>query len=295
MTETSKLRIISSDDRPATDDDANIVALRARHSPMATDRMLLPSPRVYNALQATETELIAAIKSFPAGFASGPDDIRPKHILDLTNNQEAGPALVTSHTTFINMLLVERCLDTVIPVFFGGTLIALESGGVRPIAIGNTLCRLAAKCANTHALHIIGAKLLSEQLGLGTPAGRKATVHAARRFLANMPPDYLLAKLDFSNAFNNIHRDAMLSAVAKHVQSIYQFCLSSYEKTTILKFFSYIILLQESCQQGDPLDPLLFCLAIHPSLCHATANCRWLSWMTSLWVTRPLQSPLTLL
>ena len=78
-----------------------------------------------------------------------------------------------------------------------------------------------------------------------------------------MPPDYLLVKLDF-NAFNNIHRDAMLSAVAEHVPSIYQFCLSSYEKTTLLKFSSHIILSQEGSQQGDPLGPLFFCLAIHP-------------------------------
>ena len=44
------LRILSSDDRPATDNDATIVALQARHPPMATDRMPLLSSRVYNAL-----------------------------------------------------------------------------------------------------------------------------------------------------------------------------------------------------------------------------------------------------
>ena len=144
-------------------------------------------PQVYNALQVTETELIAATKSFPAGSAGGPDSILPQHILDLTNNQEAGPALVTSLTTFINMLLAGRSPDTVIPVFFGGSLIALEKkcGGIRPIAIGYTLRRLAAKCANTHVLHTIGAKLLPEQLGLGTPGGCEAAVHATRRFLAH--------------------------------------------------------------------------------------------------------------
>ena len=112
------LQILSSDDRPATDNNATVIALRARHPPMTTDRMPLPSPQVYNALQVTETELIAAIKSFPAGSAGGPDGIRLQHILDLTNNQEAGPALVASLTTFINMLLAGRCPHTVIPVFF---------------------------------------------------------------------------------------------------------------------------------------------------------------------------------
>jgi hypothetical protein len=260
------LRLLSSDDRPASDNDATIAALQARHPPAAPDRKPLPPSRDYNALQVTEAELIAAIKSFPAGSAGGPDGIRPQHILDLTNNREAGPALVTSLTFFVNMLLAGRCPATVIPVFFGGSLIALEKkcGGVRPIAIGYTLRRLAAKCANTHAIHTIGAKLLPEQLGLGTPGGSEAAVHATRRFLADMPPDYIIAKLDFNNAFNNIHRDDMLSAVAEHVPSIYQFCLSSYENTTLLKFSNNTILSQEGCQQGDPLGPLLFCLAIHP-------------------------------
>ena len=79
-----------------------------------------------------------------------------------------------------------------------------------------------------------------------------------------MPPDYLLAKLDFSDAFSNIHRDAMLSAATEHLPNVYQFCLSSYEKTTLLKFSSHIILSQGGCQQGDLLGLLLFCLAIHP-------------------------------
>ena len=140
-------------------------------------RIPLPSPRVYNALQVTETELIAAIKSFSAGSVGGPGGIRPQHILDLTNNLEAGPALVTSLTTFINMLLTGRCPDFVIPVFFGGNLIALEKkcGGIRPIAIGYTLRRLAAN-ALTHrhctplapncypnssvSAHLVAAKLL---------------------------------------------------------------------------------------------------------------------------------------
>ena len=41
-----------------------------------------------------------------------------------------------------------------------------ESSGVRPIASGYTLRRIAAKCANTFAINFLGYKLLHVQLGL---------------------------------------------------------------------------------------------------------------------------------
>jgi hypothetical protein len=133
----------------------------------------------------------------------------------LVNNREAGSPLVSSLTNFVNMLLSGQCYDDIIPIFFGGNLITLEkkSGGVRPIAIGYTLRRLAAKCANFFALASLGPRPLPEQLGLGTPGGCEAAVHATRRFISDMPPSHVIAKLDFSNAFNNLHRDVMLFAV----------------------------------------------------------------------------------
>ena len=107
---------------------------------------------------------------------------------------------------------------------------------------------------------------LPEQLGLGTRGGCEAAVHATRRFITDMPPSHVIAKLDFSNAFNNVHRNAMLFAVADSVPKIYRFCHLAYDKTTHLKFDDSIILSQEGCQQGDPLGPTLFCLAVHQLL-----------------------------
>jgi hypothetical protein len=159
-----------------------------------------------------------------------------------------------------------KCHQDVIPILFGGSLIAIEkkSGGVRPIAIGYTLRRIAAKCINFHAIACISTKMLPEQLGLGSPGGCEAAVHATRRFISNMPDDYVIAKLDFSNAFNNVHRDVMLSSVADNIPEIYKFCHLAYNATTLLKYSNRVILSQEGVQQGDPLGPLLFCLAIHP-------------------------------
>ena len=51
----------------------------------------------------------------------------------------------------------------------------------------------------------------------------EAAVHACRRFVDAMPDDYVVAKLNFKNAFNSLHRDAMLQAIRTHVPEIYSF------------------------------------------------------------------------
>jgi hypothetical protein len=262
------LRILTSEDKQAIVNEDTIKALHTKHPAAAAGRRPSPIPNDYAALQVTETVVQAVIKSFPAGSAGGPDGIRPQHIMDMINNTETGSALLTSITNFVNMLLRGECHQEVTPILFGGSLIALDkkSGGVRPIAIGYTLRRIAAKCANNFAISSLDNKLLPIQLSLGAKGGCEAVIHATRRFLYDMPADHIVVKLDFSNAFNSLHRDVMLEAIAENVPQIYRFCHLSYDKTSSLTFFGNDILSQEGVQQGDPLGPLLFCLSIHPML-----------------------------
>ena len=170
----------------------------------------------FKAVQFTEKDVIAAIHSFPAGSAGGPDGVRPQHLRDLTSNKESGPALITSLTAFINLLMLGKCPSSVASILFGGRLIALQkkSGGIRPIAIGYSVRRLASKCVNKHALSVLKDTFAPSQLGVGVSGGCEAAVHAARRFLTNMPENFVVVKLDFANAFNCIRRDSVLSAVA---------------------------------------------------------------------------------
>ena len=208
------------------------------------------------------------MRTFPAGSSGGPDGLRPQHLLELVGCLEAGPALLTSLTSFTNMLLEGRCSPDVAPVLFGGQLIALEkkTGGIRPIVIGYTLRRVAAKCANAYAAAILADYLQPVQVGVGISGGCEAVVHATRRFTESMPSGYCIAKLDFSNAFNRLHRDAMLRSVIERVPGIYKFCHLSYSHTSTLIYDKYTILSQEGPQQGDPLSASLFCNTIQPLL-----------------------------
>lgn len=65
-----------------------------------------------------------------------------------------------------------------VPVFAQGFFF----GGVRPIAVGNTLRRLVAKCVSTGIKEDMQDLLAPSQLGFGTPNGAKIAVHSALHY-----------------------------------------------------------------------------------------------------------------
>ena len=161
-------------------------------------------------------------------------------------------------SSFITHILEGRTPLVAQPFFFGATLIALrkKGGGIRPIAVGQTLRHLVAKCAGFRAV-------TPKQLGYGIPRGCEAAAHAARCFLMNMFPGELLLKLDFTNAFNSLRCDKILLSVKEHAPDLFHFVESAYKRTSSLFYGKYVIESAEGVQQGDPLGPLLLCLSIH--------------------------------
>ena len=87
-----------------------------------------------------------------------------------------------------------------------------------------------------------------------------------------MPADNIIVKLEFSNAFNSLHRDYMLERVSEVIPDMYKFCHLAYKKHSMLQFSEFYLTSQEGFQQGDHLGGLLFCLAIHPILHSITSR-----------------------
>ena len=139
----------------------------------------------------------------------------------------------------------------------------MTGGGVRPIAVGCTLRHLVAKYAGNQIMEAMGALHAPHQLGYGTPHGSEAAVHAARIFRQNLQPGHLILKLDFRNLFNTVRHDKMLLVVKEKAPEIYPLTHSAYSSPSSLFFGEKTPQSSEGIQQGDPLGPLLFCLAIH--------------------------------
>ena len=108
--------------------------------------------------------------------------------------------------------------------------------------------------------------LRGSQLGVGVTGGAEAAVHATRRYLGNLPQGHILLKIDFSNAFNSVRRDALLEAVAKYLPDLLPFASSSYTSHSLLTFGVHRLSSEMGTQQGDPLGPLYFCLVVHSLL-----------------------------
>ena len=264
------IRLICSDDTPAADTLNTLKALETKHPGPAPDRRPPCDPQDnshFTPVQISSQDLHKALRSFPPGSSGGPDGLTPQHIHDLltgATDNNLQQALVD----WVNLTLAGSFDKEVNEVIYGGRLIALQKkdGGIRPITVGYTLRRLAAKCANRCVIERRSRELQPQQLGTGVSGGAEAAVHATRRFVQNLPVDHVLVKLDFSNAFNSIRRDVILEAVAANMPEIYRLIHAAYSCEPILVYGDHQLRSREGAQQGDPLGSLEFCEAIHPLL-----------------------------
>src|SRR5215467_9303242 len=67
------LRLLCSEDKPAESTDATLAAMIFKHPAAAAIKVAVPDPASFNCLQVTESDIMRAVKAFPAGSSGGPD------------------------------------------------------------------------------------------------------------------------------------------------------------------------------------------------------------------------------
>ena len=235
----------------------------------------LPRVAPAAALRATPEQVADAIKSFNRGSGAGPSGLRPQHLKDAL---VAGwrDELLRQATLLVNLLLSGEASPDVQPWLCGAALTALPkpSGDLRPVAVGETWRRLASKVGAKVATAELRPCLEPLQLGVGSKGGCEAVVHVARQWLQRhcADPSRVLATMDLSNAFNSVDRSAFLSEARRHCHELVPWLDYCYKNRSNLRLGTEQLASTRGIQQGDPLGPLLFSLAIQEDIAQAKAE-----------------------
>ena len=264
-------RLLFSSDVVAPYSPESFSALESKH-PAPADGLTFPDPPVNPIVQETSIkitapQLIAAVSSFRSGSAGGLDGLTPQHLKDLLSSGagDAGESLLGELAALVNLMLSGGVNDAVVDVLYGANLCALrkKDGGIRPIAVGCTYRRMAAKICCKLYSDLLAKKFQPLQLGFGSKGGCEAAVHALSSFLNSGIGDVVL-KVDVKNAFNSVNRDTLLAESKKELPEIFGFLWQCYRHPTKLLYKNNVLESAVGCQQSDPLGPVIFSLAIHP-------------------------------
>ena len=179
---------------------------------------------------------------------------------DLTTglNDAVSVEVTEAIAALATLILGGKIPDQICVFLYGVSLTALlkKDGGIRPIAVGLTLRRLAGKIISERVMSAMGELIRPEQVGYSTKGGTEATVHAARLFVnRNYKDCQVLLKLDFKNAFNTIFRDKLLTEVDRVLPEYSVFARQLYRQPSNLIYGDKLPSSARGVQQGDSLGP----------------------------------------
>jgi Reverse transcriptase (RNA-dependent DNA polymerase) len=255
---------------------ATVVCLLALHPPAVSgpvlDRSVLPPPTLISA-----SEVESALSGFLRGSGPGASGLRHSHLSDMLHAPSPQAAALASDaiTNLVNRLASGRAPTSFAPWLCGAppTALAKPNGGVRPIAVGEVIRRLVAKCLMARVRQLAQALLAPLELGVAVKGGAEAIVHTVRRLIthhldAAVSSDWALLQVDFSNAFNLVRRDVFCQSTLEYFPALGPWVTWYYDSPSHLFYKGEIVCSSaRDVQQGDPLGPLLLCLVLrHVSL-----------------------------
>ena len=154
------------------------------------------------------------------------------------------------------------CSSSLIPL-------AKKDGGIRPIAVGDTLRRLVGKVLlrSEDALEQ-SASLQPRQCGVGMPFAAEMVGMGMQRICdTDVGVPWVALQVDVRNAFNTVDRSAMLATAKQKAPSSYNWLAWCYGQSTPLYCQGKELARSTAgVHQGDAMGPLGFALALEQAL-----------------------------
>ena len=213
-----------------------------------------------------------AVTSFSPGSAPGPSGLRPGHLKECLGTAGRGSSLQCALGELAQTGIEHGFAPAARDVLCAATLIPLrkKDDGVRPIAVGETLRRVVGKCLlNTDCLKAQLLSLQPRQCGVGVRGATELVGMGLQRFVEARKDadDWVVLTLDMSNAFNTIHREAILRSCAKRMPAAYNWLRFCYQGHSPLFCQGQLLLSSQSgTHQGDTCGPLGFVLGLEEAL-----------------------------
>ena len=209
------------------------------------------------------------IRSFHRLSGGGPSGLRPIHLKNCLSTEHRDE-VVERCTALVNVLAKGDAPQCLAPFLAGGNLTALpkKDNGLRPVAVGEVWRRLTAKCLCNEYKEQTSAFFFPQQIGVGQPMGTEIGLETARQWCSRNCTNAtsVMVKVDFSNAFNCVNRQAFLEQCRHHFPGLSRWAEWCYIHPSNLYFGTHLIASGRGVQQGDPLGPLFFALALQPLL-----------------------------
>ena len=156
---------------------------------------------------------------------------------------------------------------------------------VRPIAVGDTLRRLAGKCVCAILKEWFADFIHPFQYGVACRAGAEKVIHQVRYCIEEhwMDDDFVCFTVSMKNAFNLVSRQTILEECATFYLELLPWVSYCYGFHPMLWHPLGKITSECGVQQGNHLGPLLFSLAIHKLVSSIDADDGCLDLLLQVW------------
>ena len=114
-------------------------------------------------------------------------------------------------------------------------------------------------------------------------AASVAVRRAAALAREKLDADFVVVKLDRTNAFNVLDRAYMLRAIERRVPAAMAYAVAAYARPSHLLFGDAVVSSQQGGQQGDPFMPLAYALAEAQIMEESGVSALHI-WTTSRWL-----------